>query len=331
MESAVTDILEEELSTVAGPAHPGQLERGAVQQHHAGVHARPRRRRCRAGRARQGVPRARAAAARHRGAGHRQAGGRRLSRSSGWRSTGRTTPCSSCPTSPTGWSRASCRPCPGVGSVFICGRAPLRHAGLALGQRSWRRAGSRCRTSSRPSARRNVEVPAGRIESNRREFTVRSLGELKTPAEFGDLVVASQGGQLVKLKDLGHVELGAEDERSALRFKGAPDGRPGRGAAVEGQPHHRGRRRPRGRCPRIAGLAAARRQPRRRLRRVDLRQALHPRGAGDAGPRGDPGRAHHLRLPAKRALHDHPGPRDPGVDRRRPSRSCTSSASPSTT
>src|SRR6185436_1300355 len=26
---------------------------------------------------------------------------------------------------------------------------------------------------------RNVEVPAGRIESSRREFTVRSLGELK--------------------------------------------------------------------------------------------------------------------------------------------------------
>ena len=30
----------------------------------------------------------------------------------------------------------------------------------------------------------SVEIPAGRIESERREFTVRSLGELKTPAEF---------------------------------------------------------------------------------------------------------------------------------------------------
>src|SRR6478672_5404338 len=67
---------------------------------------------------------------------------------------------------------------------------------------------------------RNVEVPAGRIESDRREFTVRSLGELKSPAEFANLVVSSQGGQLVKLEDLGRVELGAEDERSALRFNG---------------------------------------------------------------------------------------------------------------
>jgi multidrug efflux pump len=67
---------------------------------------------------------------------------------------------------------------------------------------------------------RNVEVPAGRIESERREFTVRSLGELKTPEEFGNLVVSNTDGILVKLKDLGKVELGPEDERSALRFKG---------------------------------------------------------------------------------------------------------------
>ena len=69
---------------------------------------------------------------------------------------------------------------------------------------------------------RNVEVPAGRIESERREFTVRSLGELKTPEEFGNLVVSSEGGVLIKLKDLGRVELGPEDERSTLRFKGTP-------------------------------------------------------------------------------------------------------------
>ena len=69
---------------------------------------------------------------------------------------------------------------------------------------------------------RSVEIPAGRIESTRREFSVRSLGELKTPQEFGELVVASQGGQLVKLKDLANVELGPEDDRSIFRFNGTP-------------------------------------------------------------------------------------------------------------
>jgi multidrug efflux pump len=69
---------------------------------------------------------------------------------------------------------------------------------------------------------RNVEIPGGRIESERREFTVRSLGELKTPAEFAELVVSSRGNQLVKLKDIGRVELGPEDERSVLRFNQRP-------------------------------------------------------------------------------------------------------------
>src|SRR5207249_919686 len=71
-------------------------------------------------------------------------------------------------------------------------------------------------------ASRNVEIPAGRIESTRREFSVRSLGELKTPAEFGEMVVASQGTQLVKLKDVARVELGPEDVRSIFRWKGTP-------------------------------------------------------------------------------------------------------------
>ena len=69
---------------------------------------------------------------------------------------------------------------------------------------------------------RNVEIPSGRIESSQREFTVRSLGELKTPEEFADLVVDNRSGQMVRLRDLGTVELGASDERSALRYDGTP-------------------------------------------------------------------------------------------------------------
>ncbi|MGH7540429.1 MAG: efflux RND transporter permease subunit, partial [Gemmatimonadota bacterium] len=66
----------------------------------------------------------------------------------------------------------------------------------------------------------NVEVPAGRIESERREFTVRSLGELKTAEEFGDMVVSTRGGQTVRLRDVARIELGSENIRSALRYNG---------------------------------------------------------------------------------------------------------------
>ncbi len=67
---------------------------------------------------------------------------------------------------------------------------------------------------------RNIEVPAGRIESSQREFTVRSLGELRTPVEFADLVVSQSNGALVKLRDVARVELGAENDRSAIRYNG---------------------------------------------------------------------------------------------------------------
>ncbi|HEV8613108.1 MAG TPA: efflux RND transporter permease subunit [Gemmatimonadales bacterium] len=69
---------------------------------------------------------------------------------------------------------------------------------------------------------RNIEIPAGRIESERREFSVRSLGELRTPEEFRDMVVASTQGQVVKLGDIARIELGPEDIRSFFRFNGRP-------------------------------------------------------------------------------------------------------------
>jgi len=110
---------------------------------------------------------------------------------------------------------------PGVGSAFIAGerryamRVWLDPAELAA-------RGLTVQDVEAAIRSRNVEVPAGRIESQRREFTVRTLGELKTPDEFAELTVSNVEGQPIKLKDLGRVELGPEDDRSALRFNGTP-------------------------------------------------------------------------------------------------------------
>src|SRR5687768_2846451 len=69
---------------------------------------------------------------------------------------------------------------------------------------------------------RSVEIPAGRIESAQREFSVRYLGEMRTPDEFANLTVASGDGQLVKLGDVARVEPGPEDERSVTRYSQEP-------------------------------------------------------------------------------------------------------------
>ena len=69
---------------------------------------------------------------------------------------------------------------------------------------------------------RSVEIPAGRIESDRREFSVRYLGEMRTAAEFSDLTVSNAAGRLVKLGDVARVEPGPENERSVTRFSQQP-------------------------------------------------------------------------------------------------------------
>jgi multidrug efflux pump len=69
---------------------------------------------------------------------------------------------------------------------------------------------------------RSVEIPAGRIESSRREFSVRYLGEMRTPSEFADLTVASGNGQLTKLGEVARVEPGPEEDRSVTRYHQQP-------------------------------------------------------------------------------------------------------------
>ncbi len=70
--------------------------------------------------------------------------------------------------------------------------------------------------------RENVDLPSGRVEGTDREYTVRSLGELRTVQGYEDLIVATVGGEPARLRDLARVEVGPEDERKIVRFNGAP-------------------------------------------------------------------------------------------------------------
>jgi multidrug efflux pump len=68
--------------------------------------------------------------------------------------------------------------------------------------------------------RQNVEIPAGRIESQNREFTVTSETDLRTAAQFNELILRDSGGFLVRLRDVGRAELGPESTRFAARYNG---------------------------------------------------------------------------------------------------------------
>ncbi len=68
----------------------------------------------------------------------------------------------------------------------------------------------------------NAEIPAGRIESQDREFSVLSRTGLVTPEQFRNIVVKISTGHQVKLGEVARVELGAEDERRSSNFNGVP-------------------------------------------------------------------------------------------------------------
>jgi len=69
----------------------------------------------------------------------------------------------------------------------------------------------------------NVELPAGRIESKQREFTLRTITRLKTADDFRQLVVGRGGdGSLVRLGEVTKVEVASEDDRGFARSDGLP-------------------------------------------------------------------------------------------------------------
>ncbi len=70
--------------------------------------------------------------------------------------------------------------------------------------------------------RENVELPSGRIEGDDTELSIRTIGRLQTEAEFDNLIVKEDDGNIVRVKDIGYSQLGAENERTILRRDGVP-------------------------------------------------------------------------------------------------------------
>ncbi len=70
--------------------------------------------------------------------------------------------------------------------------------------------------------RQNLEVPAGRIESQQREFSVTARTDLTTPEQFGEIALKNAAGYVVRLRDVARIEQAAASERSSVRLNGVP-------------------------------------------------------------------------------------------------------------
>src|SRR5579864_4805046 len=72
--------------------------------------------------------------------------------------------------------------------------------------------------------RENIEAPGGRMITGPQELGLRTLGRVASADQFGEIVIGTQGGTPVRVRDVAQVEDGAQELRtwSALFRKDAP-------------------------------------------------------------------------------------------------------------
>ncbi|MEY4761475.1 MAG: hypothetical protein RLZZ200_1331 [Pseudomonadota bacterium] len=111
---------------------------------------------------------------------------------------------------------------PGVASVFMNGQ---RRYSMRIWLDRSELAAHQIAVSDLETALRNenVELPAGRIESSQREFTLRTDTSLTSEEDFRNLVIGrGPDGSLVRLGDVATVQLAAENQRSGANLDGQP-------------------------------------------------------------------------------------------------------------
>ena len=90
----------------------------------------------------------------------------------------------------------------GSGSVDLAGQeVPIVIVEAAIGQQ-------------------NIELPAGRVESQQREFTVTARTDLNRPEEFAAIIVKQAKGYPVRIRDIGRVDVDAASVRSRIFRRG---------------------------------------------------------------------------------------------------------------
>jgi len=110
---------------------------------------------------------------------------------------------------------------PGVAKVLIGGeRRPAMR--IWLNRSSMAAYGITVNDIEDALLKQNLELPSGRVESDRREFAVRTDSGLVTVKQFEDIVITQKANYLVRLSDVAEVNLGTEEERYEVRANEEP-------------------------------------------------------------------------------------------------------------
>nr|MBP6532723.1 efflux RND transporter permease subunit [Bacteroidia bacterium] len=70
--------------------------------------------------------------------------------------------------------------------------------------------------------RENIELPGGKIAGDATELTINTMGKLMTEDDFNNLIISSNDGYVIRLRDVATARLGPENEETILKQSGTP-------------------------------------------------------------------------------------------------------------
>lgn len=70
--------------------------------------------------------------------------------------------------------------------------------------------------------RQNADAPGGNVTSGLRETRLRTIGKIRDPELFNELVVANINGTPIRVRDIGWAEDGTKEPRTLARLNGVP-------------------------------------------------------------------------------------------------------------
>ncbi len=112
---------------------------------------------------------------------------------------------------------------PGVGSVTLVGGRD-REVRIWLDADKMRAYELTADDVTRAIQSEHAQLPGGQLQTagNESEFSVKTMGEVRSVAEFGEIVVAFRHNAPTRVRDVARVEDGMEDERTFAELNGQP-------------------------------------------------------------------------------------------------------------
>jgi len=104
---------------------------------------------------------------------------------------------------------------PGVGDIKIFGEKKFSMR-LWLDPYKMASCGITSLDIQKAIARENIELPSGRVEGNMTELTIRTLGLMQSPDQYNNMIVRQEGGNIIRLSDIGTAELYPQNDRSTV-------------------------------------------------------------------------------------------------------------------